>query len=213
MTPTLPGVNLTIIGLFSLGFASATPYIAAFLTQSKLPRVVNEIIAFVVCLAAGLIAFWQGGGSFTSIHSLAPLAAAVSVIFTYSKVFYLRLKYNSPIIQWLKNLTMTASPSTVASPPPVDINATQVIDRSTLDTAANLPPPAPVAVAVIPLGTAPVVEVPAPQETPALTEIAEPATETAESASPIGDIPITGALVPSAGNGAGDSIPEGTEGD
>jgi len=122
MHPPLQLLNLQTLVLLSLALTPAAPYVTAFLTQSRLPAWVNEVIAFLVCLVAGFGSFLASGGTFTSLHSSAGALAAVGAIFTGAKLFYTKLGWKSPLLMALKHVgvTSTAPASPAVDPPPVN---------------------------------------------------------------------------------------------
>jgi hypothetical protein len=95
-------INTSTLALFASGLTVAVPYVSAILTQKKFARWINETIVFAICILAGLVAFFQSGGNFSTVHDSATFFAIVPLIFAGAKIYYVKLGYQSPLIHWLE---------------------------------------------------------------------------------------------------------------
>ena len=80
------------------------PYIAAIFTQDHLPQWVNELIAVVVSVTAGIVSFVVSGGHFDT-SDMNSLWIAISAIVVGAKVYYVKLLPNSPLIKAIEYAT------------------------------------------------------------------------------------------------------------
>lgn len=114
-------LNTTTLAELSGALTVGTPYLSAFLTQSRWPRYVNEALAFLVCAVAGVLAFLLAGGTLTGVHDLATLSAVISGIFVGAKVYYLKLGVKCPLLDFIAYHT---GEKQVGLPPPAAMEAT-----------------------------------------------------------------------------------------
>ena len=102
--------SLTTIAVFG------APYVSAIFTQTHFSRLVNAIIAWVICVVFGVAWFFVSGGSLTGINSLSVAGADIGIIFGGSKLFYKQLRIiNDPVLAFLKKFGGAVHPAPAPS--------------------------------------------------------------------------------------------------